>query len=111
MAISRELISRLDKAQEGRHLTWHEDQLRKQIKITYLGLASLYRTIARQRARIANLKDGDANTTFFHLQSTYRRHKNFMRSVTKDGQTLPEPEEMAEGAFDHFDALLGTGVE
>jgi hypothetical protein len=66
MAISRELISRFDKAQEGRALSPQEDWLRRQLKMSYLGLASMERTITRQRARIASLKDGDANTAFFH---------------------------------------------
>ena len=70
MALSRVLLLRFDKAQEDRNLTEAEVWLHKQIKITYLGLASLERTIARQRARIAVLKDGDANTSFFHRQST-----------------------------------------
>uniref|UniRef100_A0A453F1X2 Endonuclease/exonuclease/phosphatase domain-containing protein n=1 Tax=Aegilops tauschii subsp. strangulata TaxID=200361 RepID=A0A453F1X2_AEGTS len=61
MAISRELISRFDKAQEDRLLSPPEDGLRKQLKIAYLGLASLERTIVRQRARITTLNEGDAN--------------------------------------------------
>lgn len=66
LAISRELIARFDKAQEDRILTPPEDWLHKQLKVSYLGLTSLERMITRQRARIANLKDGDASTAFFH---------------------------------------------
>lgn len=73
LAISRELISRFDKAQEDRLLSPHEEWLRKQLKVSYLGLASMERTLARQRARLAYLKDGDANTVFFHRQCSYRR--------------------------------------
>lgn len=72
LAIARELIARFDKAQEDRILTPPEDWLRKQLKVLYLGLASLERTIARQRARIATLKDGDANTAFFHRQCLFQ---------------------------------------
>ena len=46
MAIARELIASFDKAQEDRVLTPHEDWFRKQLKIIYLGLASMERTIA-----------------------------------------------------------------
>ena len=62
LAISRELILRFDKAREDRALSPPEEWLRKQLKLAYLGMASMERTIARQRARIAFLKDGDANT-------------------------------------------------
>jgi hypothetical protein len=55
MAISRDLILRYDKAQESRLLSPHEDWLRKEIKRAYIGLASLERTMARQRARLAFL--------------------------------------------------------
>jgi hypothetical protein len=108
MAISRELISRFDKAQEGRILTVQERQLHKQLKASYLGLASLDRTIAHQRACIANLKDGDANTSFYHRQCTYRRQKNRIFSITTDDQVLTDHAEMAEAVYLHFDALLGT---
>ncbi|XP_071679951.1 uncharacterized protein [Lolium perenne] len=110
LAISRELLLRFDKAQEGRLLTTHEDWLRKEIKRAYLGLASLERTMARQRARIASLKDGDANASFFHRQCSYRRQKNRIKSLTDDGRVLTEHADIAQAAFHHYDALLGTEV-
>uniref|UniRef100_A0A452Z0G5 Uncharacterized protein n=1 Tax=Aegilops tauschii subsp. strangulata TaxID=200361 RepID=A0A452Z0G5_AEGTS len=54
---------------------------------SYLGLASLERSIARQRARLANLKDGDANTSFYHRQCSYRRQKNTVHSLRKSSWT------------------------
>uniref|UniRef100_A0A453EYF3 Reverse transcriptase domain-containing protein n=2 Tax=Aegilops tauschii subsp. strangulata TaxID=200361 RepID=A0A453EYF3_AEGTS len=111
LAIARELIARFDKAQEDRILTPPEDWLRKQMKISYLGLASLEQTIARQRARIASLKDGDASTAFFHRQCSFRRQKNRIFRLSVNGLLLTDHNEMAEAAFRHFDALLGTAVE
>lgn len=73
LAIARELISRFDKSQEDRALTPDERWLRSQLKISYLGLASLERTIARQRARVISLKDGDANTSFHRRAPTAGR--------------------------------------
>uniref|UniRef100_A0A453SZ91 Reverse transcriptase domain-containing protein n=1 Tax=Aegilops tauschii subsp. strangulata TaxID=200361 RepID=A0A453SZ91_AEGTS len=107
LAISRELLLRLDSAQESRPLSPHEDWLRRQIKASYLSLASLERTIAQQRARIATLKDGDANTSFFHRQCTYRRQKNRIHSLTVDGAPISAPCDMAAAAYAHFDALPG----
>ena len=66
LAISRELLLKFDTTQDYRALSPHEDWLRRQIKASYLGLTSLERTIARQRSHLAWLKDGDANTSFFH---------------------------------------------
>jgi hypothetical protein len=111
LAISRELLLRFDKAREDRDLTPGEEWLRKQIKVSYLGLASLERTIARQRARIASLKDGDANTSFFHRQCTYRRQKNKIHCLADGDRILTEHRDMAEAAYLHFDGLLGTDVD
>jgi hypothetical protein len=41
-----------------------------------LGLASLAKTIARQRARFTFLSEGNASTKFFHLQACHRQRKN-----------------------------------
>jgi hypothetical protein len=67
--------------------------------------------IGRQRARIANLKDGDTNTAFFHHQCSYRRQKNHIHSFMVGDQVIDQPTEMAEAAFAHFDALLDTAVD
>ena len=100
----------MDTAQEHRQLTPHEDWLRRQIKLSYLGLTSLERTIAQQRARIAFLKDSDANTTFFHRQCTYRKQKNRIHNLIVDGHVITDPEDMAAAAFAHYDGLLGTDL-
>jgi hypothetical protein len=73
MAICREVIGKFDKAQEDRLLSPLERWLHQTLKVTYLGLASLDRTIARQRSRLAMLKDGDANSAFFHQHCSFRR--------------------------------------
>lgn len=43
--------------------------MRKKLKLHCLGLASLEQTIARLRSRVLYLKEGDANTSFFHQQA------------------------------------------
>nr|BAJ87385.1 predicted protein [Hordeum vulgare subsp. vulgare] len=96
---------------ESRLLSPAEEWLRKQLKVAYLGLASLERTIAWQRARISFLAEGDANTSFFHRQCTFRRQKNRVHSLLVDGHVLCDHEEMAQAAFAHFDGLLGTAVD
>jgi hypothetical protein len=73
---AREVVLRLDIAMELRQLSSDERRLRARLKQAYLGLASLERTMARQRAKIAWLREGDANTSFFHQHVTYCRQKN-----------------------------------
>ena len=50
LAIAREVVLRLDEAQESRDLSSRELELRKAFKLRTLGLASLARTVARQRS-------------------------------------------------------------
>ena len=69
------------------------------------------RTIARQRARIATLKDGDASTGFFHRQCSFRRQKNRIFSLAVDGHVLTDQDAMAQATFEHFDGILGTAVD
>jgi hypothetical protein len=72
LAMVREVILAFDKQMELRQLLPWERQLPQELKIRVLGLASLLRTIARQRSRVLFLKEGDANTRFYDLQACHR---------------------------------------
>jgi hypothetical protein len=63
------VIYELDVAQESRQLSQGELDLRCELMVNVLGLASLDRTMARQRTKTWHLKDGDACTKYFHLQA------------------------------------------
>lgn len=51
------------------------------IKHALLGLASLERTIDKQRSRIRWIREGDANTKLFQAVANGRRSKNFIPHV------------------------------
>ena len=53
LMIARELTARLDATQDYRPLSQSETWLRSNLKRTYLGLASLERSIARERVRFS----------------------------------------------------------
>lgn len=73
-----------------------------------LGLASMSRTIACQRARIRNLEEGDANTRFFHLQACHRKRKKFIPTLEDDGQVLSDQDAKSEKIYTYFSEVLGT---
>jgi hypothetical protein len=79
--VAKEVIFRLDAAQDHRSLSLPEFTLRKFLKLHYLGLTLLQRTIARERSNIRWLKEGDACTKFFHLHVNHRRRKNRVASL------------------------------
>ena len=81
LAIAHEVILRLDCTQDRRPLSTEESALRKEMKCKCIGLASLKRTIARQRSRLMFLAEGDANTRFFHLQACHCSQKNHLASL------------------------------
>jgi hypothetical protein len=106
--MAREIILRLDYAQESRQLSLEEPALRKDMKCKCLGLASLARTIARQRARLMYLVEGDANTRFFHLQACHRSRKNHIASLKVHDSEIVLNEKMANAVFEHYNAIMGT---
>ena len=75
LEMAKEVLHRLEIARDSRALTDSEEWLRRKLKFHCLGLASLERTIARLRPRILYLKEGDANTSFFHQQARFRKKK------------------------------------
>ncbi|KAM0913734.1 hypothetical protein ACQ4PT_011963 [Festuca glaucescens] len=85
--VANEVILQLDRAQEVRHLGALELELRRGLKKRVLGLASLERTIARQRARVMGLRDVDATAQFFRIQASKRRRRNHV-AVLRSGTSV-----------------------
>jgi hypothetical protein len=77
LVVAKEILHRLEIARDSRNLSDGEEWLRRKLKLHCLGLASLERTIARMRSRVKYLKEGDANTGFFHQHARYQKKKNF----------------------------------
>jgi hypothetical protein len=68
----------------------------------------LSRTISRQRSCVRFLREGDANTRFFHLQACHRKRKNYIPTFEHDGLSLSDEEAKADAIFDYFHGILGT---
>lgn len=107
LAIAREVVQRLEKAQDRRALTTQEQELRKELKFKMLGLSSLARTIARQCSRIHYLAEGDANTKFFQLAACHRSRKNYVHTLTHQGVTVVEEQQKRVLVDDYYDNILG----
>ncbi|XP_073355257.1 uncharacterized protein [Aegilops tauschii subsp. strangulata] len=111
IAIALEVITRLDGAMDSRILTDQERGLRNALKKKLLGLCSLQRTIARQRSRLLQLKEGEANTAFFHRQASHRQRKNAILSIVSEDQVHTGQENIAHAVDAYYARLLGSTTE
>jgi hypothetical protein len=111
LVVAKEVVFKLDQAQESRPLSSEEVLLRNELKMKCLSLASLCRSIARQQSRLTFLREGDANTAFFHLQACHRNRKNTIMHIEHNGTMIVDEELKAEAIFDHFDQIMGAMVE
>jgi hypothetical protein len=87
LGLAREILHQLEIAQDGRALTPDEVLLKNMLKKCSLMLSSLKRTIARLRSRISWLKEGVANTKFFHIHARHRKRKNFIGKLVSEDES------------------------
>ena len=107
-AIAKEVIARLDCAQEQRPLSTAERKMRVNLRARIQGIATIIKIRIRQRARLANIRLGDANSKIFHLHANGRRRKNFIVNLRTAQGLAVTHEEKQEVLRTHFLGCLGT---
>lgn len=108
LLIARELIARLDAAQDFRPLSASEAWLRGNLKRSYLGLTSLECSILHQRVRFTWLREGEMNRAFYKIHEAYRQKKNRIFALKVGESSITDKAAMAEAAFHHFTSMIGT---
>jgi hypothetical protein len=86
---------------------WFRNNLKKHS----LALASLKRTIARQRSRIGWLREGDTNTKLFHLHARHRKRKKFIAKLVLGDHICTNHEDKAQMVDQFYENLLGTSSD
>lgn len=104
--MAREVILWLDIAQENRCLSLHEQALRVALKKRVMGLAVIKRSRKRHNSRITNLREGDANTKFFHLKVNSRKRRNHIQRLQKEHGWAMSHEEKQEAIRQHFQDMM-----
>ena len=107
LALARHILHHLEIAQDHQALSTDEEWLRCKLKQHCLYFASLERTIARLHSRVCYLKEGDANTSFFHKQAGSRKRKNFIAKLVEGDRVAITQEDKHQVLFNHFDGVLG----
>jgi exonuclease III len=108
LRIANEIILRFDVAQEVRILSDLERQLRAALKGRCLALASLERIRIRQRARVRNLREGDASTAYFFMKMKSHQRKLKILRLEHDGVIATTQEDMEQMAKTHFEYVMGA---
>lgn len=88
LGLAREILHRLEIAQDLRALTAEELWLKHELKQSCLVLSSLERTVARLRSCIRHLKDGDANMMLFHREAGFHHRKKHIARLLRDGEVV-----------------------
>lgn len=84
MALSYEIIGRLDVAMEGRPLSTDEFDFRLELKCRFEGLAVILKMQHRQCSRLTYIRVGDANTHQFHIHANGRHRKKIIEVFQTD---------------------------
>jgi hypothetical protein len=106
--IANEVILRFDEAKESRPLSDGERQLRAFLKGKCLALASLERTRLRQRARVKDLQEGNANFKYFHMKANARRRKHLIPILRYNDRTATSVTDKLDLATDYFSEVIGS---
>jgi hypothetical protein len=103
-----EVILRLDVAQENRALS-NAERDRARWKRRIIGLAALERSRKRQASRITILKEGDANTRFFHLRVNAQKRKNHILRLKHNNGWVTEHDQKKNIIHSHFTRIVKRG--
>jgi hypothetical protein len=97
----------LDFVEETRVLSGEEFELRSSAR--ELLADSVRRAAAhwKQRAKVRALKEGDANTRYFHVRASQRHRWNHVRALAVDGEIIVGHEEKAAALHSFYSNLLG----
>ncbi|KAJ9536728.1 hypothetical protein OSB04_un000113 [Centaurea solstitialis] len=78
------------------------------LRVAYLTASKDLEVSLLQRAKIKWMRDGDANTKFFHHAVRERRHLNQVQSIAKVDGTFVYDDLVLDAFVDHFKSFMGT---
>jgi hypothetical protein len=98
-------------AQDIRPLSASERDVRARLKRKVIAMAIVERARKKQCARIAFIKEGDANTKNFHLRVNGRRRKNHIHRLKQNHGWVTDHAAKEEVVLSHFQSVIGRGEE
>jgi mannosylglycoprotein endo-beta-mannosidase len=64
--------------------------------------------MARERSRVRQLREGDANTAYFHLIARGRRRRNYIPALSVQGHVITNHDDMELALHSHFAGVFGS---
>lgn len=104
-------IAWLESAEEVRSLSSLECSLRPRLKLRYEELSLIEEIRWKQRSRVRWLREGDANTKFFHLRASCRRSINSISQLSDGNNLLSTPVPIANHLYSFFSSQLGRATQ
>jgi hypothetical protein len=104
--MAQEVILRLDEAQEFRQLSDAEFTLRARLNKRILGWLVVEKARKKQCACISYVKEGDANTHFFHLRANDRHQKNCIQRLRSGAGWVVNHNDKQNIIQDHFESVM-----
>jgi hypothetical protein len=71
---------------------------------------AIERSRRRQASWVTKLKEGDANTRYFHLRVNARRRKNFIHRLKRNNGWVTEHDQKKEIIHDHLKNVMKKGA-
>lgn len=110
LCATAKLIEVFDVVQEFRPLSNLEIELRRDLKIKFLGLSAVEKLRAKQASRLVSIKAAEANGKLFFIQANGRRRKNFIHSLETTGGVRYTHDEKEAVLFQHFSSHFGPSA-
>jgi hypothetical protein len=102
------VISLLELAQESRVLSSDELEVISLLKKRLLGLATIERSMARQRSRLTWIKKGDVNMKYFQIMANNRKQKNYIAALSNGAEVITSHHEKHHLIFNHYQSHIGA---
>jgi len=104
----KEEIASLDDISETRMLSSLEVEVRKNKFQVLWRLLKSKEAMIFQRSKSKWLKEGDANSKFFHKCVKARAHRNGIKALKVGGEWVCSPSEVRRVVVDHFSAHFAS---
>jgi hypothetical protein len=85
-----------------------ELQLKKLLKACILGMIAIERSRAKQKSGLTWIKEGDANTRFFHVMTSSRRRNNHITMLSNGLEAATSQTDKHHLIFQHYQSHIGS---